>query len=105
MPITSRGRAAVACCAFACVFTGFSLRLINLQVAKHEEYAALAADNHGLKKTIHARRGSILDVHGLPLAQNEPVKTVIADGSLIKDHGAIAQIISRALEMDKDAVL
>ena len=89
MAFTSRGRAALACCGLACVFTGFSARLVEIQVTEHERYAQQAADNHGLRQTIYARRGSILDVNNLPLAQNQPVKTVVADASLIKDLSLI----------------
>jgi cell division protein FtsI (penicillin-binding protein 3)/stage V sporulation protein D (sporulation-specific penicillin-binding protein) len=81
------------------MFTGFSFRLIDIQVNKHEDYVQLAAENHGLKQIIHARRGSIVDVNGLSLAQNEPVKTVIADGSLIKDRPAVAKLLSEQLEI------
>lgn len=105
MAVTSRGRAAIACCTLACVFTGFSFRLVHLQVTKHAEYAALAADNHGSTQAIYARRGSILDVHDLPLAQNEPVKTVIADGSLIKDYALMARMLAKPLEMEESALL
>ncbi|RYD65275.1 MAG: hypothetical protein EOP84_32075, partial [Verrucomicrobiaceae bacterium] len=105
MGVTSRGRAAIACCTLACVFTGFSFRLVHLQVTKHAEYAALAADNHSATQAIYARRGSILDIHSLPLAQNEPVKTVIADGSLIKDPALVASMLAKPLEMDESVLL
>ncbi|MHA3773507.1 peptidoglycan D,D-transpeptidase FtsI family protein [Verrucomicrobiota bacterium sgz303538] len=105
MSVTSRGRAAIASCALACVFTGFSFRLVHIQVTKHEEYAALAADNHAVKQTIYARRGSILDAHGLPLAQNEPVKTVVADGSLIKDPEVMAALLAKPLAMSEKVLL
>lgn len=105
MAVTSRGRAAIACCTLACIFTGFSFRLVYIQVTKHEEYVALASDNHGAKQTIYARRGSILDVNGLPLAQNEPVKTVVADGSLIKDPALVARMLAEPLEMEESVLL
>ena len=81
------------------MFTGFSFRLIDIQVTQHEEYADRAAVNHGYKQLIYARRGSILDANGLPLAQNEPVKNVIADGTLIKDYGVVAQSLSPLVEI------
>ena len=45
-------------------FTGFSARLVHLQVTKHDEYVALAAENHGGKQTIYARRGIVQDIRG-----------------------------------------
>lgn len=65
----------------------------------------MAADNHAVKQTIYARRGSILDAHGLPLAQNEPVKTVVADGSLIKDPEAMAALLAKPLAMSEKVLL
>ena len=43
MRVKSGQRAVLACWLLGIVFTGFSVRLIHLQVAKHAEYAALAA--------------------------------------------------------------
>ena len=61
---TISARALSACCTLALAFTGFSARLVHIQVSMHDEYAALAAENHGGKQTIHARRGMIQDSHG-----------------------------------------
>src|SRR3954464_2023995 len=93
-------RVLVACFALVFCFTGFSFRLVQLQVTKHDEYAALAAKAHGTKRTIPARRGSILDSRGTPLAQNEPVKTVIVDASTaavdkaFQDYEGIAKVLA-----------
>lgn len=92
-------RALIACTGLACVFTGLSARLVTLQVTEHPRYAQLAAGNHAIKQVTHARRGAIRDVNGLALAQNEPVKTAIADGSLIKDIPALAAMLAGPLEM------
>ncbi|MGV3532888.1 MAG: peptidoglycan D,D-transpeptidase FtsI family protein [Chthoniobacteraceae bacterium] len=97
-------RALIACSGLACVFTALSARLIHVQVTDHEKYVDLAARNHGTKEVIHARRGAIKDVNGLALAQNEPVKTVIADGSLIKNFPRVAELLSGPLEMPQDEV-
>ena len=98
-------RALIACCVLASCFTAFSARLIHLQVAMHEELAAKAADKHVNKEPIFARRGTIEDVHGEPLAQNEPIRTVIADGSLIEDHAAVARILAAPLEMSESQLI
>ena len=105
MSASPKMRAFFACCALACCFTGFSARLVHLQVAMHDEYTARAADNHDLKQTIYARRGSILDATGQPLAQNEPVKTVVADASLIKDRAAVARLLSGPLAMPEKEIV
>lgn len=97
-------RALLACSTLALVFTGFSGRLVHLQVAEHDRYVAEAADNHGLRNVIPSRRGAITDVHGQPLAQNEPVKTVVADGSLIRDHAALATLLAGPLGIKAPAL-
>jgi cell division protein FtsI/penicillin-binding protein 2 len=97
---SSKVRAWVACFGLAVCFTGFSWRLVYLQVSKHDEYSALAAEKHVNKQIIQARRGLIQDVNREPLAANEPVQTVIADGSLINDAAGIAELLAGPLEMD-----
>ena len=81
-------------------FSVFSFRLIDLQIAKHEEYSALAAEKHVHKQVIYARRGIIRDVHYEPLAENVPVKTVVADASHMRDPIAVAKAIADQLKMD-----
>jgi cell division protein FtsI/penicillin-binding protein 2 len=98
-------RALVACCFLAACFTAFSARLVQLQVAEHDDYAAKAAEKHVIKDPIYARRGVIEDVHGKPLAQNGPMKTVIADGSLIENQGAVAHLLAKPLKMTEAKVL
>ncbi len=71
----------------------------------HDEYTARAAENHNLKQVIYARRGAIQDVSGLPLAQNEPVKSVVADGSLIKDRAAVAHLLAGPLALPEAEIL
>lgn len=96
---TAPERVITACCLLACCFTLFSFRLVHLQVTRHEELAEKAAEAHGTKKIISARRGAITDIRGIPLAQNEPVKTVVVDGSLVKDPDALAELLAGPLEM------
>ncbi len=102
---TARTRALTTCCLLASCYTAFSFRLVQLQVTQHDEYAARAAETHVNRQTIYARRGVIQDVHGEPLAQNEPVRTVIADGTLIKDREALADVLAPALGMERSLVL
>jgi cell division protein FtsI (penicillin-binding protein 3)/stage V sporulation protein D (sporulation-specific penicillin-binding protein) len=104
MKTTARSRALFTCFLLAGGFTLLSFRLVHLQVTMAEDFAAKAAEKHSGKQVIYARRGIIRDVHGEPLAQNEPVKTVIADASLIKDQEALAALIAGPLEMSAAAV-
>jgi len=99
---TARTRTGFACAAVALVFTAYSVRLVELQVARHQEYSQLAADKHTMRKVLHARRGLIFDRNGELLASNLPVRTIAADGSHIKKPAAIAKLAAPILEIDED---
>jgi cell division protein FtsI (penicillin-binding protein 3)/stage V sporulation protein D (sporulation-specific penicillin-binding protein) len=100
MKTSAKSRALCACGLLAVCFTGFSFRLVDLQVGQHAEYAAIAAAKHTDTHKIPARRGSIFDVRGEPLAQNEPLRNVVADASLISDVEALIPILSGPLGID-----
>ena len=85
-------------------FTVFSYRLVDLQVAKSDHYKAIAFEKHSIRQTIHARRGGIGDVNGVPLASNEPVKTVVVDASVVKNAEVLAEVLARHLELPLAAV-
>ena len=99
MRYTPRVRAVIACVGLTACFTRFSARLVELQVSRHDEYTRLAALKHVNKQTIYAKRGSIQDARGEILADNEPLKTVIADGSLIPNASKVAAEIAGLLEI------
>lgn len=92
----------MVCVAVAAAFTVCSMRLVQLQVFRHDYYWALAAQTRTDKETIAAQRGSIQDAGGELLAANEPLRTVIADGSVIKDgtEPALAALLAGPLGMD-----
>jgi cell division protein FtsI (penicillin-binding protein 3)/stage V sporulation protein D (sporulation-specific penicillin-binding protein) len=105
MKWTARTRTGIACGAVALIFTIYSARLVNLQVAKHDEYSRLAAEKHTMRMVIHARRGLIFDRNGELLASNLPVRTVVADGSHIQDPEALARLAAPFLKMDEKELL
>ncbi len=94
-------RALIACCALAVCFTGFSARLVHLQVAKHDEYATLADESHVIRQTTAARRGLIVDINGQTLADNEPARIAVADGSQVTDAGDAAGLLAGPLGVDE----
>jgi cell division protein FtsI (penicillin-binding protein 3) len=102
MRTTARGRALFACGLLAVCFTGFSWRLVHVQVRQHADYAAVATAKHTARIPIPARRGTITDAQGEPLAQNEPIRTVIADASLITDPEAVVEILAGPLALAPD---
>lgn len=93
-------RLALVCAIVASVFSIYSIRLIDIQIARHDEYTALAAQKNTIRQTIYARRGVIADRNGEMLASNMPIRTVFADGSHIKDPAALAELAAPFLEMD-----
>jgi cell division protein FtsI (penicillin-binding protein 3) len=99
MKWSSRFRCAVVCLGFVVLFSGFSFRLIYLQMVKHDEYAGLAAEKHVHKQIIHAERGSIVDANRDMLADNVPVQTIVADATHINNAAATIDLVSRELKL------
>jgi cell division protein FtsI/penicillin-binding protein 2 len=99
-----RTRCALVCVGFVALFSGFSFRLVYLQLIKHDEYACLAAEKHVYKQPIYAERGLIADATGEVLAHDVPVETVVADTShLNKEKLAEAvALLSRELNLEAD---
>jgi len=101
----ARRRALVLCGLMAVIFTGFSGRLIYLQIVKHDEYTAIAAQKHSMLQIIPAQRGMIVDRNGEILAASIPVRKVIVDGSHVKNPAALANVAAPFLKMPEDALL
>jgi cell division protein FtsI/penicillin-binding protein 2 len=102
---SAKVRALIACCALALVFTGFSARLVHLQVTMHDSLAEQAREKHGTKQIIFAKRGVITDINQQPLADNDPVRTVLADDSMIADPQDAAALMAGPLGMDEADLL
>src|SRR5207248_11463019 len=95
----SRTRCVLLCAAFIGLFSVFSVRLIYLQMIKHDEYAGLAAEKHVYKQIICAERGAIFDANNEVLAHNVPVETVVADATHLNNVGAIVDLVSDELKL------
>src|SRR3979411_790934 len=99
MKWNSRTRCALVCLGFIFLFSGFSFRLVYLQMLKHDEYAGLAAEKHVYKQTIYAERGVIFDANNEVLAHNVPVQTVVADATHFNNREAIVDLVSDELKI------
>ena len=99
MKWNGRTRCALVCLGFTALFSIFSCRLVYLQMVRHKYYTALAADKNTARQTIYAERGVIYDTHDEILAQNVPVETVVADGTLLNDRVALVPILAEALQI------
>lgn len=77
----------------------FIVRLFYLQVIQHDYYESQAILEHTTKFSIPANRGLIYAHDGTdkfaPLVLNEPVYTVYADPSYVKDAHKIADVMRR----------
>ncbi len=102
---TAGTRALITCVSLAGCFTAFSARLVHLQVTDHDYYVELAAKNHVKRQPIYARRGTISDIRGEVLAQNDPVKKVVADASLITDQAAVAALLAGPLGLSEAQIV
>jgi cell division protein FtsI (penicillin-binding protein 3)/stage V sporulation protein D (sporulation-specific penicillin-binding protein) len=98
---SAKVRALITCCALAVCFTGFSARLVYLQVAQHDFYAELAEKGHVTKEILYGRRGLILDINQQTLADNDPVRDVVADATLVTDPDDAAAVLAGPLGLDE----
>lgn len=77
----------------------FVVRLFQLQVLQHDYYQKQAILEHTTKFKIPASRGLIYAHDGTdkyaPLVLNEPVYTVYADPTYVKDEGKVADVMRR----------
>jgi cell division protein FtsI/penicillin-binding protein 2 len=68
------------------IFLGLGVRLVALQVVKHEKYRKIAENNTQSFALREPKRGDILDINGNPLATTFPVKRVFANPSFLGQH-------------------
>jgi cell division protein FtsI/penicillin-binding protein 2 len=77
----------------------FIVRLFYLQVVQHDYYEKQAELEHTTKFTIPATRGLVYALDGndkfAPLVLNEPVYTVYADPTYVKDANKVADVLRR----------
>ena len=104
---SARNRAYFTCASLAACFTVFSFRLSDLQVTQQDYYAEIAAKQHVNKQRIYARRGMIQDIHGETLAQDDPVRTVGVDATLIeeKDRAEVAALLAGPLGIPESQII
>jgi cell division protein FtsI (penicillin-binding protein 3)/stage V sporulation protein D (sporulation-specific penicillin-binding protein) len=92
----------IVCLIFSLIYTLCSIRLVYLQVFRHEAYLAMATETRTHKVVIPAHRGAIQDVNGETVADDEPLRDLVADGVVMTKgrEGEIADIVGKALGID-----
>lgn len=103
----ARVRAMMVCCVIVAVYSVFSWRLVRLQVDQSAKLTAVADQRQNGKKSIPALRGEIRDVNGEVLADDMPMRRIVADGSRIKPENLAetAHILAAALDLDEPTLL
>src|SRR4051794_29205929 len=99
MKWNSRIRCALVCLVFTGLFSAFSFRLVYLQMIKHDEYSALAANTHVDKQIIFAERGAIVDANNDVLAHDSPSDLVYVDATHVNDAGKLTPLLAATLNL------
>jgi cell division protein FtsI (penicillin-binding protein 3)/stage V sporulation protein D (sporulation-specific penicillin-binding protein) len=84
-------RLLLLCIGLALVYTLYSMRLVHVQVFQHEKYLAMATETRSDKVVIASHRGRICDVNGEVVADDEPLRDIVADG-VVMTKGREAEI-------------
>lgn len=83
-------------------FVGLGVKLLSLQVLRHDELSGLAQRNTQRTFRLEPRRGDILDARGNLLATSVFVKTVCADWNFIGNRlPEVAHAIAPLLQLDE----
>jgi cell division protein FtsI/penicillin-binding protein 2 len=90
-----------------CIGLGaLSIRLVDLQVFRHERLLAMAETNRQSAIIKPPMRGQVRDIRGNLLAASVPAKRVCADPSLIAGHQIeVARAIAPILNLDEATLL
>ena len=77
-------------------------RLVDLQIARHDEFQALAQQNTVRTFERRPMRGQVMDIHGTPLAISQPAKVICADPTLIGPlRLSVAHILAPLLQTNE----
>ena len=87
------------------IFLALSVHIGRIQLIDHEKYIKLAKVQQCKKIELPARRGSILDRNGSPLAESLQVGSVYADPAEIEDISYVAYHLSKALKLNSSKVV
>ncbi len=85
-----------------CVFAGFCVVLVKLQIAEGREYASTSASVSSKSVTIKPSRGEILDRNGNALVSNKQVNSIIFEAALfppLKQQEERNKIISSLIRL------
>ena len=81
------------------------VRLVWLQVVRHDELVRMAQQQQQKIVEIPAARGTIFDRTGQPLAKTLPAESINVNPLKIPDPTVAADLLSRILDLDRRATL
>jgi len=81
------------------------LRLVQVQVVSHKTYLEMAQHQQNRPMPVDAPRGAIFDREGRALALSVPADSVSIDPLLVPDRPMAAEILARALGVDREDLL
>ncbi len=87
------------------VFSLFAARLVDLQVVRGQELAAVAQNSRTVTVKQPAERGKIYDASGIALAQSVPARDITADPYLIDDPQAYAELLSPIVGIEPNKIV
>jgi cell division protein FtsI (penicillin-binding protein 3) len=83
-------------------FAAIGLRLVDLQAISAGHYTKLGLEQRVKTVTLPAERGGIFDRNGDELAVSVPVKTIVADPSVVPDPAGYAEQLAPLLHVDEN---
>jgi cell division protein FtsI (penicillin-binding protein 3) len=93
-----RSRLLVCAAVFGCWTVAIEVRLVYLQIVRHDEMTARANRQQLREVTLPPKRGEIFDRNGRVLAYSVDVDTIWADPSQVEDPDDVARRVCEALE-------
>jgi cell division protein FtsI/penicillin-binding protein 2 len=90
---------------FGFMFVLVGARLVWVQVVQAPKYSAMAAAQRMRDIQVPARRGTIYDREGEPLAKSMPASTIYAAPNLVKDKVGVANLLESVLGGDRQKYL
>lgn len=91
--ITEKIRAALIICGVLTISAGAGVKLMKIQIVEHEVYTADKPSVYTEEQTLHATRGEIKDVRGVPIVENKLGFNVIIQKSTFPEDNREANAV------------
>tara|TARA_B100001057_G_scaffold55023_1_gene48899 strand:+ start:3672 stop:5648 length:1977 start_codon:yes stop_codon:yes gene_type:complete len=97
-------RLAVAAVIVAFLFALLIVKLLNLQIVRHEYYSARSDGNRLHSQYVPPARGLIFDSHGKLLADNQPIFNLTVVKEQVEDLDATLEYLSTLIRLSDDDI-